>query len=69
MRRTAVGPYQIRKRNGRFEVMDGHAVLSRHETFFDAEEAALRAWLHKNAKLTAAMATRSIWAGGPSLIS
>jgi len=45
MRREMIGPYQIRKRQGRFEVHDGHAVLSRHETFLAAEERAIREWL------------------------
>jgi hypothetical protein len=45
MRRTAMGPYQIVKRQGRFEVHDGHAVQCRHDSYFDAEDWALRAWL------------------------
>jgi hypothetical protein len=48
MRRTAVGPYQIVKRQGRFEVHDGSAVLSKHGNYLDAEEAALRAWLARS---------------------
>jgi hypothetical protein len=48
MRRAMIGPYQIRKRQGRFEIHDGSAVLSRHATYLDAEEAALRRWLHKS---------------------
>jgi hypothetical protein len=48
MRRTAVGPYQIVKRQGRFKVHDGSAILSRHSTFADAEDAAIRRWLHKS---------------------
>jgi hypothetical protein len=43
-----IGPYQIVKRQSRFEVHDGSAVLSRHSTFADAEDAALRRWLHKS---------------------
>lgn len=48
MRREMIGPYQIVKRQGRFEVHDGSAVLSQHSTFADAEDAALRRWLHKS---------------------
>jgi hypothetical protein len=51
MRRRAVGPYQIVRRQGRFEVRDGSAVLSRHATYLDAEDAALRAWLGPKQKV------------------
>jgi hypothetical protein len=48
MRRRTIGPYQIVKRQGRFELYDGSAVLSRHGTFADAEDDAIRRWLHKS---------------------
>jgi hypothetical protein len=43
-----VGPYRVLKRQGRFEVHDGRAVLSRHGNFLDAEEAALCTWLQNS---------------------
>jgi hypothetical protein len=45
MRRRIVGPYQIVKRQGRFEIHDGSVVISRHESFLSAEERAIREWL------------------------
>jgi hypothetical protein len=46
MRRAMIGPYQIFERREQFEVRKGGTILSRHDTYLDAEDAALRAWLH-----------------------
>jgi hypothetical protein len=48
MRRTVIGPLRIVERRNQFEVRRGRAVLSKHDNYLDAEDAALRRWLHKS---------------------
>jgi hypothetical protein len=43
-RRQAVGSLQIVERWNQFQVRRGRAILSVHDNFRDAEDAALRAW-------------------------
>jgi hypothetical protein len=40
-----VGPFSIVERRDQFEVRHGGTVLSRHNNFLHAEDAALRIWL------------------------
>jgi hypothetical protein len=58
MRRRAasVGPFRIieRRRPHQFQVREGHALISTHANFQDAEDAALRYWLRPKPKGQAA---------------
>jgi hypothetical protein len=40
-----VGPFQIVERKDQFEVRHNGTVLSKHNNFLNAEDAALRIWL------------------------
>jgi hypothetical protein len=48
MRRTVIGPLRIVERRNQFEVRRGRAVPSKHDSYLDAEDAAIRRWLHKS---------------------
>jgi len=40
-------PAVVERRDG-FQVRKGRTILSKHDKYFDAEDAVLRAWLHKS---------------------
>jgi hypothetical protein len=53
-------PFKIVERRNKFEVRSGRTVLSKHDKYLDAEDAALRAWLHKNMTMMMQPSPRTI---------